>query len=49
MLKFCSLEDNRMTYPKSIASLGLCYTDAKIFERKVTLDRAIILQASVYC
>ena len=36
MLKFCSLEDNRITYPKSIGSLGLCYTDAVITERKVT-------------
>ena len=45
MLKFCSLEDNRITYPKSIGSLGLCYTNAEISERKV--DRAIILQANV--
>jgi hypothetical protein len=25
-----------MTYPKSIGSLGLCYTDAEISKRKVT-------------
>jgi hypothetical protein len=36
MLKFCSLEDNRITYPKSIGSLGLCYTDADISTREVT-------------
>jgi hypothetical protein len=36
MLKFCRLEDNRMTYPKWIGSLGLCHTDAEISERKVT-------------
>jgi hypothetical protein len=36
ILKFCSLEDNHMTYPKSIGSLGLCHTDAKISERKVS-------------
>ena len=36
MLKFCSLEDNRITYSESIGSLGLCYTDTEIFERKVT-------------
>ena len=44
MLKCCTLEDNRITYSKSIGSLGLCYTDAEI---KLPLDRAIILQASV--
>ena len=36
MLKLCSLEDNRITYPKSIGSLGLCYTDAEISTREVT-------------
>jgi hypothetical protein len=36
MLKFCRLGDNRITYPKIIGSLGLCYTDAEISERKVT-------------
>jgi hypothetical protein len=36
MLKFCSLEDNCITYPKMIGSLGLCHTDAEIFEREVT-------------
>ena len=36
MLKFCSFEDNRITYTKSIGSLGLCYTNAEISERKVT-------------
>jgi hypothetical protein len=36
MLKFCSLKDNRITYLKSIGSLGLCHTDAEISEYKVT-------------
>ena len=36
MLKFCSLEDNRITYPKSIGSLDLCHTDAEISKRKIT-------------
>jgi hypothetical protein len=35
-VEICSLEDNRITYPKSIGSLGLCYTDAGISKRKVT-------------
>jgi hypothetical protein len=36
MLTFCRLEDNRITYPKSIGSLSLCYTDAEISTREVT-------------
>ena len=30
MLKFCRLEDKCITYPKSIGSLDLFHTDAKI-------------------
>jgi hypothetical protein len=36
MLKFCSLEANRITYPKSIGSLGLRYADAEVSTREVT-------------
>ena len=48
VLKFCRLEDNRITYPKSIGLLGLCPTDTEISRKvklKLPLDRAIILQA----
>jgi hypothetical protein len=36
MLKFFSLEDNRITYPKSIGSLDHCHIDAEISECKFT-------------
>jgi hypothetical protein len=36
MLKLYGLEDNHIIYEKSIYSLGFCYTDAEISERKAT-------------
>jgi hypothetical protein len=36
MFKFCSLQDNRKTYPKSIGYLVLCHIDPEISTREVT-------------
>jgi hypothetical protein len=48
MLKFRRFEDNRITFLKSIGSLGFCHTENEKSTRELPLDRAIILQASVY-
>jgi hypothetical protein len=36
LFKIVIWRPNRIPYPKSISSLGLCYTDTEIYERKVT-------------
>ena len=46
MLKFCKFEDNRISYPKSIGSLGLWHYDAEIINWLWEVT-SIILQASV--